>query len=409
MSRIKILFFIYHVNAFHRFAALKEKRIMCRMDALENLLSRGVEEVIDRDHLAKALSSGKKLRVKLGIDPTSPDLHIGFMVGLRKLRQFQDLGHKAVLIIGDFTAQVGDPSGRSETRKVLTETEIRKNMKTYLTQAEKIVNMKTAEVRKNSEWYKKGGLKVFLELARAVTVQQVLEREDFQKRMGSGGAISVLEELYPLLQGYDSVAVNADVELGGTDQKFNLLMGRRVQRHFKMPEQDIVTVPLIEGTDGTRKMSKSYGNYIGITEKPNEIFGKLMAVPDALIPKYFETLTDEEPPRGNPRDQKLVLAETIVARLHSPTAAAKAREVWVKTFSKKETPENVDEVQVAKGATLLDAVRAAGIQSNSEAMRLFAQGAVKQNGTAVKDPRKNVAHGDVLKIGKKKFVKIRVL
>lgn len=377
------------------------------MDALNNLLTRGVADVVDRSHLAKALSSGRKLRVKLGIDPTSPDLHLGHAVLLRKLRQFQDLGHQAVLIIGDFTGTIGDPSGRDKTRPPLTDMEVRANMKKYLAQAGKIVNVKNAEVRKNSEWYKRGGLKTLLELARAATVQQVLEREDFQKRMRGGNEITVLEELYSLLQGYDSVAVKADVELGGTDQTFNLLMGRRVQRHFKMPEQDILTVPLIEGTDGVRKMSKSYGNYIGITEKPNEMFGKLMAIPDALIPKYRETLTDLDELHGNPRDQKLALAETIVAWLHSPVAAAKAREAWIKTFSKKEMPSEMEKIKVKRGATLLDAVRAAGVASNSEAMRLFAQGAVKQNGVVVKDHKKTAAHGDVLKIGKKKFVKIK--
>lgn len=379
------------------------------MDALKNLLSRGVADVVNRDHLAKALSSGKKLRVKLGIDPTSPDLHLGHAVLLRKLRQFQDLGHQAVLIIGDFTATVGDPSGRDVTRPPLTEAQAKANMKKYLAQAGKIVNVKSAEVQKNSGWFKKGGLKIFLELARAATVQQTLEREDFQKRMAQKSAITVLEELYPLLQGYDSVAVKADVELGGTDQTFNLLMGRRVQRHFSEPEQDIVTVPLIEGTDGVRKMSKSYGNYIGLMEKPNEMFGKLMAIPDALIPKYRETLTDLDALHGNPRDQKLELSETIVAWLHSSAAATKARETWIKTFSKKETPEEMEEIKVKRGATLLETVRAAGIQSNSEAMRLFAQGAVKQNSTITTDPKKTVAHGDVLKIGKKKFVKVRVI
>lgn len=384
------------------------------MDALKNLLSRGTAQVTEREHLAKALSSGKKLRVKLGIDPTSPDLHLGHAVLLRKLRQFQDLGHTAVLIIGDFTATVGDPSGRDITRPPLSEAEVKANMKKYLAQAGKIVNVKSAEVQKNSEWFKKGGLKIFLKLARAATVQQTLEREDFQKRMAQKSAITVLEELYPLLQGYDSVAVKADVELGGTDQTFNLLMGRRVQRHFGEPEQDIVTVPLIEGTDGVRKMSKSYGNYIGLMEKPSEMFGKLMAIPDALIPKYRETLTDIDAlpansagRHGNPRDQKLELAETIVAWLHSSAAAKKAHEAWVKTFSKKETPSEMGEVRIKHGATLLEAVRAAGIQSNSEAMRLFAQGAIKRNNAVIHDSKTPAVEGDVLKIGKKKFVKIK--
>lgn len=389
--------------------------ILGYMDALKNLLTRGVAEVIDRDHLAKALSSGKKLRVKLGIDPTSPDLHLGHAVLLRKLRQFQNLGHTAVLIIGDFTAQIGDPSGRSEERTPLTSAEVKKNMAKYLAHAGKVIDVKRAEVRKNSEWHKKEGLASMLEMARAATYQQVIKRADFQKRIDAGQDITLIEILYPLLQGYDSVKVKADVELGGTDQTFNLLMGRRVQRHFKMPEQDILTVPLIEGTDGVRKMSKSYGNSIRLTEVPNEMFGRLMAIPDALIPKYFETLTDLEPPRarlpdgqGNPRDAKLTLAETIVAWLHSPPAAAKAREAWIKTFSKKEAPSELDKVNVKLGATLLHAVRAAGVTSNSEAMRLFTQGAIKRNDTVVRDPKAPIANGDVVKIGKKKFVRVKV-
>lgn len=379
------------------------------MDALKNLLTRGVADVINRDHLAQTLSSGKKLRVKLGIDPTSPDLHLGHAVLLRKLRAFQDLGHKAVLIIGDFTATIGDPSGRDTTRPPLSAAEVKKNMKTYLAQAGKIVNLKTAEVRKNSEWLKKGGLATMLELGRAATYQQIIKRADFQKRLEADEDITFVEILYPLLQGYDSVAVKADVELGGTDQTFNLLMGRRVQRHFKMPEQDILTVPLIEGTDGIRKMSKSYGNYISLTERPNEMFGKLMTVPDPLISKYFETLTDLELPHGNPRDQKLALAETIVAWLHSPAAGVKAREAWIKTFSKRETPDEIKTVKVKKNATFLEVVRAAGVPSNSEAMRLFAQGGIKTNGVVTKDAKALVVNGAMLKIGKKRFVKISLL
>jgi tyrosyl-tRNA synthetase len=378
------------------------------MDALNNLLTRGVAEVVERDHLAKALSSGKKLRVKLGIDPTSPDLHLGHAVLLRKLRQFQDLGHTAVLIIGDFTGTIGDPAGRAEARKPLTETEVKANMKTYLSQAGKIVNVKTAEIRKNSEWYKKGGLALLLKLAKAVTVQQTLEREDFQKRMAQKSAITVLEELYPLLQGYDSVAVKADVELGGTDQKFNMLMGRRIQRHFNGPEQDVLMVPLIEGTDGVRKMSKSYGNYIGLTERPNEMFGKLMAVPDALILKYFETLTDTEPPHGNPRDQKLALAETIVAWLHSPATAKKAREEWIRVVSKKEVPSKLGSFSVPHGTAVLTAVELSGaVASRSEARRLIDQGAVSVGGKTMKDAKETVSEG-VLKIGKRFFRKLEI-
>jgi tyrosyl-tRNA synthetase len=285
---------------------------------IETILSRGTEQIIMRDHLENALRSGTSLRVKLGIDPTSPDLHLGHTVVLRKLQQFQELGHTIVLIIGDFTARIGDPSGRSETRKILTEKEIQKNLKNYLAQASKVVNVKKAEVRYNSEWHEKKGLAALLELARATTIQQILKREDFQKRLETDSEISLLETLYPILQGYDSVAVRADVELGGTDQIFNLLMGRRVQRYFKMKEQDIVTAPLIEGLDGTKKMSKSYGNAIGIAETPKEMFGKVMAIPDSLIEKYFTLLTDVDIPKNSdPYKSKMFLAETIVEMYHS--------------------------------------------------------------------------------------------
>ncbi|MBI2278953.1 MAG: tyrosine--tRNA ligase [Candidatus Brennerbacteria bacterium] len=378
-------------------------------DALKNLMTRGVADVIDRDHLARALSSGRKLRVKLGIDPTSPDLHLGHAVLLRKLRQFQDLGHKAVLIIGDFTATIGDPSGRDKTRPPLTERQVKDNMKKYLAQVGKIVNIKTAEVRKNSEWHKKDGLASLLALARTVSYQQVIKRSDFQKRMNAGEDITLIEILYPLLQGYDSVAIKADVELGGTDQTFNLLMGRRVQRHFKQPEQNILTVPLIEGTDGARKMSKSYGNYIGVAEKPAEMFGKLMAIPDALMAKYYETLTDLEPSHGNPRDQKLTLAETIVAWLHSAAAGKKAREEWITVFSKKELPEKIEGVIVPHKTSILDALRKSGIKSNSEGVRLLKQGAIRKNGAVVQNEKEMVNDGDILKIGKKKIVEIKGL
>ncbi|MFH1162040.1 MAG: tyrosine--tRNA ligase [Candidatus Jorgensenbacteria bacterium] len=385
---------------------------------LEKVLTRGVEHVIERDHLAAVLASKKKLRVKLGIDPTSPELHLGHTVVLRKLRQFQDLGHKAVLIIGDFTAQIGDPSGQGDRRKALTESEIKKNFSRYLAQAGKVIDVKKTEVRKNSEWHKKRGLAALLALARAVSVQQVLKREDFEKRLARGSEISLLETLYPLLQGYDSVAVRADVELGGTDQTFNLLMGRRVQRHFKMKEQDVLTVPLIEGTDGMRKMSKSYGNAIAITATPQDMFGKLMTVPDLLIGKYFTALTDAEAPRNlNPRDQKLRLAETIVGMYHSPAAAAEAHDGWVRVFSKKETPREMPEFSIPKAELpQLDAAsfvaRALGV-SKSEAWRLIKNpGTVHLNDRNLTDPRKpdgvKLKDGDILRIGKRHFFRVKI-
>lgn len=380
------------------------------MDAIQKLLSRGVEEVIVREHLERALRAGKKLRVKLGIDPTAPDLHLGHTVVLRKLREFQDLGHKVVLIIGDFTAQIGDPSGRSEERKPLSEKEIRANLRHYLAQAGKVVNVRRAEIRRNSEWHRRRGLRGLLELTRLTTVQQVMKRDDFEKRLRANMDISVLETLYPLLQGYDSVAVKSDVELGGTDQTFNLLMGRRVERAFRMPEQDILTVPLLEGIDGVRKMSKSYGNAVALTEKPATMFGKLMAIPDALTAKYFTLLTDRDVPKGlSARDEKLALAETIVGEYHSPAAARRAREEFLRVFSRREAPAAAPPLKVPKKRIwIIDLLLLAGIPSKSEARRLIVNGAVSINHAAKRDPQEILAlhHGDLIRLGKHRFFKI---
>lgn len=348
--------------------------------------------------------------MKLGIDPTAPDLHLGHTVVLRKLKQFQDLGHKVILIIGDFTAQIGDPSGRSEERKPLTESQVKQNLKSYLAQASKVFDVKKAEIKYNSKWLGKG-LKELLEIARAATLQQILEREDFQKRMREGHQITYLEGFYPLLQGYDSVAIKADVELGGTDQKFNLLAGRRVQRHFGEKEQDIMTVPLIEGTDGVRKMSKSYGNYIGITEKPNEMFGKIMSVPDPLIDKYFTLLTDlEKPKQLDPYHAKLLLAETIVGMYNSPAFARKAKENFLDTFSKRKIPAELAELKIGmRRIGVIDLLLRAGVPSKSEARRLIVQGAVELNGKVKRDEYETLSlqGDDVLRVGKKIFFRIK--
>ena len=377
------------------------------------ILSRGVAEIIERDHLEQALRSGKKLRVKFGIDPTAPDLHLGHTVPLRKLRQFQDAGHKAVLIIGDFTAAIGDPSGRSETRRPLTDKEVRQNMKAYLAQAAKVIDVKKAEVRWNSEWHRKEGSAAMLKLAAASTIQQVLERADFKKRLDEQQDISVLEMLYPLFQGYDSVKVSADVEIGGTDQTFNLLMGRRVQRHFGLPEQDVVTLPLLEGTDGIRKMSKSFGNVIPLRAAPTDMFGKVMAVPDALIKKYFELLTDVAPAITlQPRDAKLLLARTIVGIYHGERAGKAAEEEFVRVFSRKELPRQLPEIRLPTAdMTVVEAVLASGLaKSRSEARRLVMQGAVRVNNEVKKDPdaRMRFSGGELRKIGKRHFVKVKV-
>ena len=375
----------------------------------DTILNRGVEEIIEKDHLIELLSSGKKLRVKFGIDPTAPDIHLGHTVPLRKLRQFQEAGHQIVLIIGDFTGMIGDPSGRSEERKPLTEKDIKTNLKRYLEQAGKVLDIKKVEVHYNSEWHKKNGLAAMLEMARAVSFQQVIKRADFQKRIDAEQDITLIEMLYPLLQGYDSVKIKADVEVGGTDQKFNLLMGRRVQRHFKQPEQDIITVPLIEGTDGVKKMSKSYGNYIGVTENPNDMFGKIMSIPDPLINKYFELLTDIDAPKGNPYRSKMLLAETIVGMYHSPAIAKKAKENWIKTFSKKETPEDAKELKVKKEINLLNLLLASGVESKSEARRLIQQKAIKIDDVTKENTEETLKlkGGEILKVGKHRFFKIK--
>ncbi len=379
------------------------------MDNIEKLLKRGVDEIIVEDHLKKELESGRKLRVKLGIDPTSPDLHLGHTVVLRKLKQFQELGHKIVLIIGDFTGQIGDPSGRSESRVPLSENEIKGHMKDYLDQAGKVIDVKKTEVRYNSEWHEKDGLKKMLELMRSATVQQILKREDFQKRLSEDAEISLLETVYPLLQGYDSVAIKADIELGGTDQKFNLLVGRRVQRHFGMAEQDIMTVPLIEGTDGVKKMSKSYGNYIGLNDEPNDMFGKIMAIPDVLIEKYFTYLTDIDQPKDlGPYESKMLLAETIVEMYHLKKSK-KAKEEFINAFSKNEIPANIPELKVKnKEINIIDLLIQSGVESRSEARRLVEQGAIEIGGEIKRDYKEDLilAGGEILKRGKRNFFRI---
>ncbi len=381
-----------------------------KTDLINKIINRGVLETIEKESLIKKLNSGRKLRIKFGIDPTKPDIHLGHTVPLLKLREFQELGHKAVLIIGDFTAQIGDPSGQAAERKPLNEKEVKSNMKHYLEQAGKVIDVKRAEVRYNSEWHNKS-LKNFLEVTKAVSVSQIMKREDFQKRIDSGGDVTVLESLYAILQGYDSVMVKADVELGGYDQKLNLLMGRRIQRYFKMPEQDIMTMPLIEGTDGIRKMSKSFGNYIALNDSPQDMFGKIMSVPDSLINKYFIHFTEAEPVEGNPYESKIILGETLVRMYHGEKAALKAKENFVKTFSKKEIPDDIETEEISKdvlmNGTTIMLVTIGVAKSNSEARRLINQGAVKVDGRAVSDPNEKRKDGEVVKVGKHKFFKIK--
>lgn len=388
------------------------------------LLTRAVDEVIVREHLEEVLASGKKLRVKFGIDPTAPDIHLGHTVPLRVLRRFQDAGHTAVLIIGDFTATVGDPSGREDSRKPMEDAAIQENMKEYLSQAGKVIDLDKTEVRYNGEWYKKAGVAFLYDLLSKVTVQRALERDDFQKRIADGRDITVLEMIYPLLQGYDSVAVAADVEIGGTDQKFNLLTGRKIQRRFGMAEQDVLTTWLLEGTDGGRKMSKSLGNYIGLRESADSMFGKVMSVPDTLIAKYFTALTDvpvaeiadmeREMAQGsmNPRDAKMRLGETIAATYHGDAAAREARDAFVKIFSRGEMPEDVEERSVTGRVwNVVDLLTETGLApSKSEARRLAEQGAVEIGGREITDPHEEVTlqQEQIVRVGKRRFLKVRV-
>ncbi len=391
---------------------------------MKEILTRGTAEMIERSHLERVLKSKKKLRVKLGIDPTAPDLHLGHAVVLRKLKQFQDLGHKIVLIIGDFTAQIGDPAGRTESRRPLSNREIRRNEKTYLKEAGKIINIKKAEVRHNSEWFSNESVPLFLELAKTGTIQQVLRRADFKKRLDAGRDITLLETFYPLFQGYDSVKVKADVEIGGTDQLFNLLMGRRVQRYFGLPEQDILTVPLLEGTDGVKKMSKSFGNYIALDDPPAGMFGKLMSIKDNLIIKYFELCTDVPEKRIaeikkllkskklNPRDAKVILAFEIVSLYHGKARAKTASEEFERVFKAGELPDRIPQIKLKKkkiGITDL-LVDIGFASSKSAALRLVEQGGVRTNGDRITNSKTVIEipkTGLIIRAGKRRFAAVR--
>ena len=377
-----------------------------------NFLTRGCVDVVSKADLAKKLESGKTLKVKLGCDPTSADLHLGHSVALSLLRRFQDLGHKAVLVIGDFTAAVGDPSGRDSTRPVLPREKILENAKTYTEQAFKVLDPSKTEIRFNSEWldpFVTG--KDLLQTLQKVTVAQVLERDDFKKRMASGNPISLLEVLYSLFQGQDSVALQADVELGGTDQIFNLLVGRQLQKNHGQEPQVAITVPLLVGLDGVKKMSKSYGNYVGLNDAPNDMFGKLMSIPDELMPMYYELLTSEnmdEIKAMHPMSAKKKLAGIMVTRFHGEEAAKAALENFEKVFSKKELPTDMPEFKAEDGALLSAIIFAAGAaQSKNKARGLIEQGAVRLKGEKV--PQDGLLHfetGDVLQVGKRHFFKL---
>ena len=377
-----------------------------------NFLTRGCVDVVSKADLAKKLESGKTLKVKLGCDPTSADLHLGHSVALSLLRRFQDLGHKAVLVIGDFTAAVGDPSGRDSTRPVLPREKILKNAKTYTDQAFKVLDPAKTEIRFNSQWlepFTSG--KELLQTLQKVTVAQVLERDDFKKRMAAGSPISMLEVLYSLFQGQDSVALEADVELGGTDQIFNLLVGRQLQKNHGQEPQVAITVPLLVGLDGVKKMSKSYGNYVGLNDEPGDMFGKLMSIPDELMPMYYELLTSEnmdEIKAMHPMAAKKKLAGLLVTRFHSAEAAAASLENFEKVFSKKELPTDMPQFKPEAGALLSAVIFAAGAaQSKNKARGLIDQGAVRLKGEKVTaDGPLAFEAGDVLQVGKRYFFKL---
>jgi tyrosyl-tRNA synthetase len=386
------------------------------MDSPAQFLSRNAVELSPEDALEQRLAEGRPLRVKLGLDPTAPDLHLGHTVVLQKLREFQDLGHTVVLIVGDYTARVGDPSGRSATRPVLSFDEIDENAHTYLTQATKVLlDDERLEVRRNSEWLDMSMEDLF-RLVRTVTIARLLERDDFAKRMAAAEPISLLEFLYPVLQGYDSVAVKADVELGGTDQTFNLHMGRALQSTHGQPPQIVLTMPLLTGLDGTRKMSKSFGNQIGITEPPGEIFGKTLRIPDELIESWFRLLLGADPPAElGPRDAKRALARALVERFHGAEAAVEAEAGFDRVFISHQMPEEIAEVPVpANGGTLHvpQVIVTAFGGSRSEARRKLAQGGVKLDGEPLPaeplDVPAETLDGRVLQLGKRQFARLRV-
>jgi tyrosyl-tRNA synthetase len=385
------------------------------MSDLEILL-RGVEEALPEGELAKQLAKGEPLRIKLGIDPSTADIHLGHVVVLTKLAQFQEAGHTVVLIIGDFTALVGDPSGRDSTRPVLTPEQIEANAQTYQDQAFKVLDRAGTEVRHNSEWLDMPAQALFTLLGRT-TVARLLERDDFTKRMKADQPISSLELIYPVLQGYDSVAIRADVELGGTDQKFNLLFARDIQRAYEVPEQSIITMPILPGTDGKQKMSKSLGNYVGVTEPPEEMFGKLMSVPDEAMGTYYELLLGEEEPGGHPAEAKRALARRIVERFHSEDAARQAEAHFDTVHVAREVPGDIPEVSledaggVEDGQVHLPALIAGAFEiSTSEARRLLSQGAVKLDGEALDGQRLDLPAGEltgkVLQVGKRRFLRL---
>ncbi len=388
---------------------------------ISTLLDRGTVEVVVREELEKKLKAGKKLRIKFGIDPTGSDLHIGHAVVLKKMREFQDAGHQVILLIGDYTAKIGDPTGRTETRKVLTDKEIQENMKSYTDQAGLILDMDNIEVRYNSEWLGKLKMGELLELTSLKTVAQLLHRSDFKKRMKENIDISLSEFLYPIMQGYDSVALKSDVELGGTEQTFNMLVGRDLQKHYGQPQQNVMTLPILEGLDGVEKMSKSYNNYIGLTETPKEMYGKTLSIPDEMITKYFELTTNvslddikkikkalEE--GENPKNLKMRLAREIVTLYHDENAATQAEQEFEQIFKNKGLPEDI-ELKKLKGDkwNIIELIAETELSpSKSETRRMIKGGGVKVDGEKIGSHEEeiDISKERLVQIGKRKFVKV---
>lgn len=378
-------------------------------------------DLFSKEELLEKLKKGRPLRIKLGVDPSRPDLHLGHYVVLRKLRQFQELGHQIVLIIGDFTARIGDPSGRSKTRPMLSMDEVRENARSYAEQVFKILSKEKTEIRYNGEWFDKMTFEQVIRISSKYTVARMMERDDFKKRYDSNQPISVAEFLYPIAQGYDSVMVKSDVEMGGTDQLFNLLVGRKMQEEYEQLPQVVLTMPLIEGTDGNLKMSKSYDNYIAFNDTSRDMFGKIMSIPDTLIIKYMRLLTDlgkteidlyeSQMKDGlvNPRDIKMKLGREVVAVFYGQEEGVKAQEEFIKIFRKKDLPDEMETLKATSPISVLDLVMLSGeTPSKSEAKRLIAQGAVKLNEEKLDDFSRmlEVKGSEVLKIGKRKFFRI---
>ena len=389
------------------------------------LIKRGTDEILTESDLKKKLESGKQLIIKAGFDPTAPDLHLGHTVLLNKLRHFQDLGHKVIFLIGDFTGQIGDPSGKNKTRPALSAEDLIANAKTYEKQVFKVLKKELTEVKFNSEWCNKLGADGLISLASKYNVARMLERDDFNKRYNSNQSIAVHEFLYPLVQGYDSVALEADVECGGTDQKFNLLVGRELQRSYDQEPQVVLTVPILEGLDGTNKMSKSLNNYIGIDEAPNDMFGKIMSISDELMWKWFEllsfisekeikTLRKEVEAGKNPRDVKFILAEELVDRFHEAGDGNKCKEAFLERFQKGQMPDDIPSITLEIDSPSIPLVNllknTALTSSTSEASRLIKQGGVKIDSIKVDDPKLEIQKGSeaIYQVGKRKFLKIKI-